>query len=61
MAHMSIPRQKSYGNKLHQWAHYEISDKADIRVAPLRGARRFGIKGRLTPLLLHQVPQIPVV
>ena len=42
-------RQKSYYDKHHQEVHYEIGDKAYLRVSPLRGVRRFGIKGKLAP------------
>ena len=42
-------RQKSYYDKHHQEIHYEIGDKAYLRVSPLRGVRRFGIKGKLAP------------
>ena len=41
--------QKSYYDKHHQEVHYEIGDKAYLRVSPLRGVRRFGIKGKLAP------------
>ena len=42
-------RQKSYYDKHHKEVHYEIGDKAYLRVSPLRGVRRFGIKGKLAP------------
>ena len=42
-------RQKSYYDKHHQEVHYEIGDKAYLRVSPLRDIRRFGIKGKLAP------------
>ena len=42
-------RQNSYYDKHHQEVHYEIGDKAYLRVSPLRGVRRFGIKGKLAP------------
>ena len=42
-------RQKSYYDKHHQEVHYEIGEKAYLRVSPLRGVRRFGIKGKLAP------------
>ena len=42
-------RQKSYYDKHHKEIHFEISDKVYLRVSPLRGVKRFGIKGKLAP------------
>src|SRR5664279_3086068 len=42
-------RQKSYYDKHHKEMRYEIGDKVYLRVSPLRGVRRFGIKGKLAP------------
>ena len=28
---------------------YEIGDRACLRVSPLRGVKRFGVKGKLSP------------
>ena len=42
-------RQKSYYDKHHREMSYEIGKKAYLKVSPLRGNRRFGIKGKLAP------------
>jgi hypothetical protein len=42
-------RQKSYYDRHHQDVSYEIGEKAYLRVTPLKGVHRFGIKGKLAP------------
>ena len=42
-------RQKSYYDKRHREMSFEIGEKAYLKVSPLRGVRRFGIKGKLAP------------
>ena len=42
-------RQKSYADSKHRDVAYEIGDRAYLRVSPLRGVKRFGIKGKLAP------------
>ena len=42
-------RQKSYADTKHKEVVYEIGDRAYIRVSPLRGVKRFGVKGKLAP------------
>ena len=42
-------RQKSYYDKHHKEIHFEVGDKVNLRVSPLRGVKRFGIKGKLAP------------
>ncbi|XP_071685421.1 uncharacterized protein [Lolium perenne] len=42
-------RQKSYANSKRREVTYEIGDRAYLRVSPLRGVKRFGIKGKLAP------------
>jgi hypothetical protein len=40
---------KSQYDSHHQDVSYEIGDKAYLRVTPLKGVHRFGIKGKLAP------------
>ena len=40
-------RQKSYYDRRHQDVQYEIGEKAYLRITPLKGGKRFGIKGKL--------------
>ena len=42
-------RQKSYVDKKRSDVSYEVGDRVYLRVSPLRGVKRFGIKGKLAP------------
>ena len=42
-------RQKSYANSKRKETVYEVGDRAYLRVSPLRGTKRFGVKGKLVP------------
>ena len=42
-------RQKSYADSKCKKVVYEIGDRAYLRVSPLRGVKRFGVKGKLAP------------
>ena len=42
-------RQKSYANTKRKEVIYEVGDRAYLRVSPLRGVKRFGVKGKLAP------------
>ena len=42
-------RKKSYADSKRKEVVYEIGDRAYMRVSPLRGVKRFGVKGKLAP------------
>jgi hypothetical protein len=42
-------RQKSYADLNQREVTYEVGDRAYLRVSPLRGVKRFGVKGKLAP------------
>jgi hypothetical protein len=42
-------RQKSYTDNKCRDVTYEIGDRAYLTVSPLRGVKRFGLKGKLAP------------
>ena len=42
-------RQKSQYDRRHKEVAYDIGDKAYLRVTPLKGTHRFGMKGKLAP------------
>ena len=42
-------RQKSYADSKRREVTYEIGDRAYLRVSPLRGVKRFRVKGKLAP------------
>ena len=41
--------QKSQYDRHHKEVSYEFDEKAYLRVSPLKGTHRFGIKGKLAP------------
>ena len=45
-------RQKSYADTKRKEVVYEIRDRAYLRVSPLRGVKRFGVKGKLAPIFV---------
>src|SRR3954466_7400668 len=42
-------RQKSYYDRHHRQESYNLDEKAYLRVTPLKGTQRFGIKVNLAP------------
>ena len=42
-------RQKSYADSKRKETVYEVGDRVYLRVSPLRGVKRFGVKGKLAP------------
>ena len=46
---ISQSRQKNYADAKGKEVTYEVGDRAYLRVSPLRGIMRFGIKGKLAP------------
>nr|GFC83716.1 putative reverse transcriptase domain-containing protein [Tanacetum cinerariifolium] len=42
-------RQKSYADKHRRSLEFQTGDHVFLKVSPARGARRFGIKGKLSP------------
>jgi hypothetical protein len=42
-------RQKSYVNKRRRELSFEIGDFVYLKVSPMRGTRRFKVKGKLAP------------
>ena len=42
-------RQKSYSDTKRKEIVYEVGDRAYLRVSPLRGVKRFEVKGKLAP------------
>src|SRR3954471_21611997 len=45
-------RQKSYYDRHHRQESYNLDEKAYLRVTPLKGTQRFGIKGNLAPFYI---------
>ncbi|XP_062103489.1 uncharacterized protein LOC133814560, partial [Humulus lupulus] len=47
MAHNS--RQKSYSDQRRRSVEFQVGDHVFLRVSPLRGVKRFGVRGKLSP------------
>ena len=45
-------RQKSYADSKRKEITYEVGDREYLRVSPLRGIKRFGVKGKLAPMFI---------
>jgi hypothetical protein len=42
-------RQKSYADKRRRDLSFEVSDFAYLKVSPMRGTKRFKVKGKMAP------------
>jgi transposase-like protein len=49
-------RQKSYTNKRRSPLEFEVGDHVYLWVSPMKGVRRFGIKGKLAPRYISPYP-----
>jgi hypothetical protein len=41
--------QKNYADKQHQPLVFQVNDHVYLKVSPMKGVNRFGVKGKLTP------------
>jgi hypothetical protein len=51
-------RQESYANKRCRSLQFEIGDHVYIKVLPMKGVKRFGVKGKLSP---HYIGPFPIL
>jgi hypothetical protein len=51
-------RQKSYTDKRSHSLEFEVGDNVYLRVSPMKGVRRFSIKGKLAPRYIGLCPII---
>jgi hypothetical protein len=51
-------RQKSYNDKRRHPLEFEVGDHIYLQVSPMKGVRRFGIKGKLAP---HYISLYPII
>jgi hypothetical protein len=51
-------RQKSYADKRRDPLEFEVGDHVYLRVSPIKGVHRFGIKGNLAPRHIGLYPII---
>jgi hypothetical protein len=42
-------RQETYANKRHRPLKFEVGNHVYLRVSPMKGVKRFGVKGKLAP------------
>jgi hypothetical protein len=49
-------RQESYANKRHQPLEFELGDHVCLRFSPMKGVKRFGMKGKLAPRYIRPFP-----
>jgi hypothetical protein len=51
-------RQETYANKRHRSLEFEVGDHVYLRVSPMKGMKRFGVKGKLVPRYIGPFPII---
>jgi hypothetical protein len=49
-------RQETYANKSRRPIEFEVSDHVYLRVLPVKGVKRFGMKGKLAPRYIEPFP-----
>jgi hypothetical protein len=49
-------RQEIYANKRCQSLEFEVGDHVYLRVSPIKGIKRFGVKGKLAPRYIQPFP-----
>jgi hypothetical protein len=49
-------RQEIYANKRHRPLEFEVSDHVYLKVSPMKGVKRFGMKGKLGPRYIGPFP-----
>jgi hypothetical protein len=50
--------QETYANKRHRPLEFEVGDHVYLRVLPMKGVKRFGVKGKLAP---HNIGPFPIL
>jgi ribosomal protein S6 len=49
-------RQETYANKRRRPLAFEVGDHVYLRVSPMKGVKRFGVKGKLAPRYIGPFP-----
>jgi hypothetical protein len=49
-------RQETYANKRCRPLEFEVEDHVYLRVSPIKGVKRFGVKGKLAPRYIGPFP-----
>jgi hypothetical protein len=50
--------QETYANKRHRPLEFEVGDHVYLSVSPVKGVKRFGVKGKLVP---HYIGPFPIL
>jgi hypothetical protein len=50
------PRQKSYADKRRKPLYFQVEDYVYLKVSPIKGVSRFGVKGKLAPRYIGPFP-----
>jgi hypothetical protein len=53
-----MSHQESYANKRHRPLEFKVGDHVYLRVLLMKGVKRFGMKGKLTP---HYIGPFPIL
>jgi hypothetical protein len=48
--------QETYANKMHRPLEFEVGNHVYLRVSPMKGVKRFGVKGKLAPRYIRPLP-----
>jgi hypothetical protein len=49
-------RQETYANKRRRPLEFEVGNHVYLRVSPMKGVKRFGVKGKLAPRYIGPFP-----
>jgi hypothetical protein len=49
-------RQESYANKMRRPLQFQVGDNVYLKVSPMKGVKRFGVKGKLSPRYIGPFP-----
>jgi hypothetical protein len=53
-------RQKSYVDKRRQPLYFQVEDYVYLKVSPMKGVSRFGVKGKLAPRYIGPFPILEI-
>jgi hypothetical protein len=49
-------RQETYANKKHRPLEFKVGNHVYLRVSPMKGVKKFGVKGKLAPWYIGSFP-----
>jgi hypothetical protein len=51
-------RQENYANKRHRPLEFEVGDHVYLKVSPMKGVKKFAVKGKLAPRYIGPFPYL---